>query len=408
MTSIVFLLTQSLDSPSGVGRYFPLAKQLVKLNYDVKIIALHPNYAELPQKSFQSEGVSINYVAQMHVKKSDHLKSYYSAPRLVQISLSAAWQLSRAAIKNKSDIIIIGKPHPMNSIAGLIARIIHGGRLFLDCDDYESESGRFSSKWQKSIISWFEKWVPKRVNSVLTNTFFMRDKLISWGVRQEKIIYLSNGVDASRFQAPDFSEVNSLREEFCLGNKKVAGYIGSMSLPSHPVNLLLEAIAQLQDQYPEICLLMVGGGEDLPALIQQAQQLNISNSTFFVGRVPPEKISNYYALLDISIDPVYDNDAAKGRSPLKLFESWISHVPFISSDIGDRRILLGEPLAGMLANPGDPVSLADCIQKIISAPAYADELRHRGDQNVKSFTWEHLAAQFTVELQSSLKEFQHG
>lgn len=408
MASIVFLLTQSLDSPSGVGRYFPLAKQLVKLNHDVKIFALHPAYSELPQKSFQAEGVSINYVSQMHVKKSDHLKSYYSGPRLVQITLNAAWQLSRAAIKNRADVVIIGKPHPMNSVAGLIARFTHGSRLFLDCDDYESESGRFSSMWQKSIISWFEKWVPKRVNSVLTNTFFMRDKLISWGVKQEKIIYLSNGVDTSRFQAPDQTEIKSLREELNIGKKKVAGYIGSMSLPSHPVNLLLDAIAHLQKQDPGICLLMVGGGEDLPALIKQAQKLNISNSTIFLGRVPPEKISHYYALVDVSIDPVYDNDAAKGRSPLKLFESWITSVPFISSDVGDRKILLGDPPAGLLAKPGDSISLAECIQKVILDPAFADELRYRGDERVKYYTWDHLVKQFAEELESSLKEAQRG
>jgi glycosyltransferase involved in cell wall biosynthesis len=399
VAKIVFLLTQSLDSPSGLGRYFPLAKQLVKFDHDVTIYALHPSYDELAQKSLQVDGVYINYVSAMHVKKSADLKSYYSGPKLIQITMRSTWELTKSAIKHNADIIIIGKPHPMNSVAGLIARIIHGSDLFLDCDDYEAGSGRFNSRWQKSIISSFEKWMPKRVNSVLTNTFFMLEKLISWGVNPDKIIYLSNGVDSSRFRAPDRQELISLRQELGLEGKKVIGYIGSLSLPSHPVNLLLEAIQQMHEHDADIRLLLVGGGEDLPTLKKLAHQSGISNITLFSGRVPPEKIPLYYSLLDVSVDPVYDDEAAKGRSPLKLFESWVCCVPFITSDVGDRRTLLGQPEAGVLVPPGDPNSLAKGIRSIIMNPDLANELRMRGEERVKSYTWDRLSMNVNREFQ---------
>jgi len=405
---IILVLTQSLDSPSRIGRYHPLAKHLARLNHEVQVFALHPDYDNLSNKEFTIDGFSVSYVSRMHVKKTGDLKSYYSGGRLLQITLEATWQLSKAVVQNRGDILIIGKPHPMNSIAGLIGRLVHGCQLFLDCDDYEAGSGRFNSRWQKSIIAWFEKWVPKRVNTVLTNTHFMREKLIEWGVNPEKVYYLSNGVEVSRFPTPSRDELEALRREYGFEGKKIAGYIGSMSLPSHPVHLFLEGIQLLHESDPDLGFLFVGGGEDLPQLIAQANKLNLSNSIRFTGRIPPDQISLYYSMLDVSVDPVYDDDAARGRSPLKLFESWFCGVPIVTSDVGDRRELIGEQPGGVLVTPGDPNALAQGILKVIQDQEEAERLRIKGKERVKPYTWEQLANKFNQEILSSLEDSRNG
>ena len=391
MSKIAFLLSQSLDSPSGLGRYGPLARELTKFGHTVDIYALHPAINDLENRSIETNGVRVHYVAPMHVKKEGDIKSYYSSPQLIKITLDATWHLSRAAIRNSADIIHIGKPHPMNSIAGLVARLINHSDLYLDSDDYEAGSGRFSTRWQKAIITWFEKWMPQRVNLVTTNTRFMHNKLISWGTPANDIVYLPNGVDSTRFTPPNPQQLDSLRIKLGLEGKKVIGYIGSLSIPSHPVNLLLEAFHQLQELDPNSSLVLVGGGEDLARLKILANKLGISHATRFCGKVPPESVSLYYSLADVSVDPVYDNDAARGRSPLKLFESWACGVPVVTGDVGDRRYLLGDPAAGILSHPGDPNSLSAAIHRIIKDPGLADELRTRGLERVKSFTWDHLA-----------------
>ncbi len=388
---IVFLLSQSLDSPSGLGRYGPLARELVKLGHEVDIFALHPGFDDLEQTSNSFNGVRVHYVAPMHVKKEGDYKIYYSSTNLILVTLRATWYLSRAAIRKKADIVHIGKPHPMNSIAGLCARIINRSALYLDCDDFEAGSGRFSTRWQKAIITWFEKWMPHRVNLVTTNTIFMHEKLISWGIPANDIVYLPNGVDIPRFTPPNPQQLDSLRNKLGLAGKKVIGYIGSLSSPSHPVNLLLEAFHQLQELEPNSSLILVGGGEDLTRLKDLANTLSISHATRFCGKVPPESVSLYYSLADVSVDPVYDNDAARGRSPLKLFESWACGVPIVSGDVGDRRYLLGDPPAGILSQPGDPRALSEAMHSIIKDPGLADELRIRGLERVKSFTWDQLA-----------------
>jgi hypothetical protein len=67
--SFLFLLTQDLECPSGLGRYWPWAKALAKIGHPVEIAALHSDYSALGLKEFEQEGVRVRYVGQMHVLK---------------------------------------------------------------------------------------------------------------------------------------------------------------------------------------------------------------------------------------------------------------------------------------------------------------------------------------------------
>ena len=56
----LFLMTQDLESPLGVGRIGPFARGLSQLGHNITIIALHPNYKALQKTEFFSDGVRFN------------------------------------------------------------------------------------------------------------------------------------------------------------------------------------------------------------------------------------------------------------------------------------------------------------------------------------------------------------
>ncbi len=196
---IVFLMTQSMESPYGIGRSGPLAKEFVRLGYSVQILALHPNLSSLTKTEFDFQGVHVKYVAPMHVVKLGKVKTYYPTIKLLQITLLATWQLTLAALNSSADIIIICKPHPMNGIAGLLTGWIKRRIIWVDSDDYEAGSGNFKKRWQRILVEFFEHLIPKFSHIVTTNTTFMRQNLIKWGVKPEKIIMLPNGADSETF-----------------------------------------------------------------------------------------------------------------------------------------------------------------------------------------------------------------
>jgi glycosyltransferase involved in cell wall biosynthesis len=390
---ILFLLTQDLESPSGVGRYYPMARELVRLGHRVTIAALHADFRSLDRKRFTKDGVAVWYVGQMHVLKRNEQKSYFSTFKLLSLALTAAWELARAAFRVSADVIHVGKPHPMNGVAGLTAKYLRGIPLFVDCDDYEAGSTRFKSSWQKSVVGFFERHIPRHAEIVTTHTRFMRGKLVGWGVPTERIVYIPNGVDLERFQPVGANQIENLRGELALGDKRVVAYVGSLSLPSHPVDLLVEAFSKVHAGSPDSVLLLVGGGEDFDTLQRKVKDSGLMPAVCFYGRVPPELVNLFYRLASVSVDPVRDDDAARGRSPLKLFESWACGVPFITAEVGDRPSLLGEPPAGVLVSPGDPDALAEAILYLLSHPEFAEVISQRGRARIEQYSWDHLVKQ---------------
>jgi glycosyltransferase involved in cell wall biosynthesis len=397
---LLFLLTQDIESPSGLGRYFPLAKSLACLGHSVTIAALHPNYDGLRQKKILVDGVTVLYVAPMHVRKVGNDKLYYHPLRLLFVLLFATMQLIRTALFTQSDIIVVGKPHPMNGIAGLLGRFFRRAFLFVDCDDFEAGSGHFQGKLQKAMVAFFEKIIPRLANIVTTNTTFMQDNLQSWGVSAERIYYLPNGFDEQRFNV---SVEDNTREklilELNLKDRKVVSYIGSLSLVSHPVDFLIRAFPRVRHSVPDALLLIVGGGEDLVRLKKIVREVNLgTDAVYFSGRVSPQAAPLYYRLADVTVDPVYDNDAARGRCPLKLFESWASETPFVTCNVGDRSLLIGDPPAGLLTKPGDSEQLADAIISILKQPEKAAVLVKLGKNRVAAYSWDQLGQKFAEIL----------
>lgn len=385
---IIFLLTQDLSSPSGLGRYFPWAMELSRLGHEVKIIALHSNFTSLTERNATIEGVQVEYVAQMHVKKSETGKVYFSPWQLIRVALAGTIKLCLAALKTQADVVLIGKPHPMNTIAGWARKIFHPHtRIILDCDDLESGSNRFQAHWQKSIVAWFENLAPQKAQLVTSNTQYNLKRMERMGIPAEKLIYVPNGIDPRRFSAPEPGKVRELRTALGLTDRKVIAFIGSMSLTNHPVDLLLRAFPTVQKAVPEASLLLVGTGENMNEIKELARELDIEQGAIFAGRVSPEQVSLYYAISDVTVDPVYDNEAARGRCPLKMFESWACGVPFVTADVGDRKELAGDPPAAALVEAGNAESLADGLIRLLQNPSLAAELKQVASARVEEYSW---------------------
>lgn len=388
---LLMLLSQDLSSPSGLGRYFPLAKYLVRLNYRVTILALHSNFESEKKRDFWDQGVHVRYVSQMHVRKVDNKTNYFSAVDLIKTSLAATDALFNEAMKESPDIVFVGKPHPMNGLAGYKVARKKSVPLIVDCDDYEAESNRIGFPLQKTILKFFENSLPKKADLVTTNTYFNKERMKKLGVDESKIYYLPNGVDTDRFQLVSADSLSCLRESLGLGDNKVVGYFGSLNLANHPVDLLVSSFARVIQNHEKVRLLIVGGGGDMQKLQDLVRGLNIENKVVFTGRVDPNEINAYYQLADVSVDPVNDTLADRGRCPLKIFESWQMGVTVVSGDVGDRKILAGVPAAILLHNPGDEAQLSELLIELIQGENLLSIFRSQGFMRVENFTWERIA-----------------
>jgi glycosyltransferase involved in cell wall biosynthesis len=179
-----------------------------------------------------------------------------------------------------------------------------------------------------------------------------------------------------------------------LGGKRVVAYVGSISLSSHPVDLLISAFPQVIRAVGNAVLLIVGGGEDLMILREQANRLGIEEAVCFVGRVAPDQVPGILCIADVSVDPVLENDVARARSPLKAFESLAVGTPVVTSDVGDRRSILNDGQAGLLVSPGSARELAKGILALLRDEERRQEAREAAAETCRRHYWDVLVHDF--------------
>jgi len=391
---IVFLSTLSLTYASFIGRVFPLTRALRRMGHDVQIVTLHHNWPGRPFTDVVYGEVPIHYVGPMHVHGLGDARRQLRGAALLWAAAVATVQLARYTLHLPADLYHIWKPHPFNGLAGLTAARLRGRPVVVDCDDYEAMSSRFGSGAQQRVVRFFEDGLPKWAGAATANTHFWTERLVrTLGLPPERVAYIPNGVDPERFAAPEPGVVERLRRELGLEGKAVVVYVGILSLTGHPLDLLLEAFAQVAEAMPRAHLLWVGGGEDGSALRQRAAELGLSTRMTFAGVVPPEAVVAYYRLGNCAVDPVRDDVHARARCPLKVLESMACGVPVVTGDVGDRRELLGDGQAGLLVQPGDAAALATGIQTLLTDPQRQRALGKTALREVERYHWDRLAGE---------------
>lgn len=387
---ILFLLTQSLESPGGGGRFFPLAKALVNKGFQVTIIALHHDFANAKQKQFVKDGVMVRYVGQMHVRKTANGKTYFKPWKLLWITAVSTIQLTWAVLWTPSDIIQVCKTQPMNGIAARIGNILKRVPVFIDSDDLEGENNRFSNAWQQKIVMWFENWMPSFANGITVGNTYIAQHFITHGYNPDKVLILHNGVDQERFSILNNSsiekQVQQKTESLELAHKKIIVYIGSMSLTSHAIDILLEAFIHVVQEIPQAHLLLVGSGEDLNSMKNHALKLGLQNNVSFLGSVPSKQIPLFFRLGEVSVDPMHDSIQAKSSLSLKLIESIVAEVPCITSDIGDRKEIVGK--AGIAVIPNDATELAKGILLVLNNSELQEKMHKEAIKNAPIHYWD--------------------
>lgn len=373
------------------------------MGHKMTILALHHDYANVTERVFVRNGVKVRYVGQMHVLKQGNSKYYYSPLKLVWITAVATFRLTWAALITPSDVIHVCKTQPMNGLAAWFVHVLRRKPVYLDSDDYEAVNNRFSGQWQQRIVAWFEDWLPSFAAGITVNTRFIAERFLAAGYPPERLFLVPNGASQTRFavlaQPGATDRIEQLRQEVGVQDVgKTAVYIGSLSLVSHAIDLLLEAFALVCQELPQAHLFIVGGGEDLAMLQQLAGSLTIGQNVTFVGRVPSEEIPYYFHLGCVTVDPMRDSLPARSSLSLKLIESIVSGVPCVTADIGDRREILGD--AGLAVPPDDAPALADALKQLFSNAALVNTLSQEATRQRDSQWWSARAQIFAQVYQA--------
>lgn len=237
--------------------------------------------------------------------------------------------------------------------------------------------GFFESLWT-SDLAWAERSETyrrrretetrcmQRAAAVVTLSESMRQDIIGRGVDPAAVHVVPNGVDTDVFSPRDRSE--DLVRELGLGGRFVFGYVSNLDHYREGQELLVEAAVELRRRGVPATALIVGDGARRPVLERRAAELDAGDAVVFTGKVPHERVLDYYALHDVFVVPRVDERAARLVTPLKPFEAMAMGLPLLVSDLPALREITGGGSRGASFQTGDSGSLADEVHALHQDP----------------------------------------
>jgi glycosyltransferase involved in cell wall biosynthesis len=137
---------------------------------------------------------------------------------------------------------------------------------------------------------------------------------------------------------------------------------------------------------PELARLevdLVGDGRLRTSLERQARELGIADRVRFAGSLPEGEVRELLDTADLFVLPsVVAADGQMEGLPVALIEAMASGVPVVSTRLSGIPELVADGETGLLAEPGDPVSLAEALVRTLADPAAALGRAKRGRQTV--------------------------
>ncbi len=228
-----------------------------------------------------------------------------------------------------------------------------------------------------------ETWVMQEADLVTTLGEVMREEIVSRGVDADRVIVAPNAVD-ERFltTAPD---ARDLRRTLGIADDEITVGVISTLYRHEGIVTLVDAVARLLPDNPRLRLVVVGDGPERDAIRHRVAEAGIADHTLLTGRVPFDRVHDYYAAIDVFCVPRVQARVSDLVTPLKPVEAMATGRAVIGSDVGGLREVITDGVTGLLVTPDDAVALADSIASLL----YDTDLRSRLGDAARDWVAEH-------------------
>jgi glycosyltransferase involved in cell wall biosynthesis len=164
-------------------------------------------------------------------------------------------------------------------------------------------------------------------------------------------------------------------------------YVGRTA-PYKNITGCIQALAKLRNEGVDATLTIVGEPDPrYPEAQHLADRLGLGNAVAFTGHIDDQQLQALYRSASVFLFLSYYEGF--GLPPL---EAMAHGVPVVSSDRSSMPEVLGD--AALLVDPDDTAAAASAIQRVLSEPDLAADLRERGQARAKTFSVDLQATMF--------------
>jgi glycosyltransferase involved in cell wall biosynthesis len=370
--------------PLGETRVEREAAVLIDRGYQVDILCLRrPGSA--PEERHRSA-----QVYRLPVKRNkDSLPRQFLS--YMHFLILAAFKVAQLHRRQPYDTVQVHNLPDFLVFCALIPKL-QGVPIILDLHDLMPEfyAGRFGQgqgAFLTKLIRWQERMACRFADHVITVSEHWRQALIQRGVPPKKCSVVMNVAEQRIFQPPDDPDAYLPQ-----GDELRMIYHGAI-VQRYGLDLVLEAMAQVRHEIPNIHLTILGGGDFLATLRRMTGELGLTDHVAFEKGRMADKLPAIISTANMGV-VAYRNDVfTDSLLPTKLMEYAAMGMPAIAARTTAIEAAFGGTNVEFF-EPGDVEDLARCMRRLHNSPERLAELARGSARFNEQYNWTKLGAAY--------------
>jgi glycosyltransferase involved in cell wall biosynthesis len=241
-------------------------------------------------------------------------------------------------------------------------------------------------------VDWRRRVIVSTLNGagrVVAVSEALKRKMVNFGVDEEKIEVVYNGVNGDVFCVVGKGEA---RARLGLdGPARRVLFVGNLK-PVKGLDDLIEAMRQLVVERPDVKLHIVGYGPLEAALKQRTIDVSLQNNVRFEGEKGPEEVALWMNACDLLCLPSLNEGV-----PNVVLEALSCGLPVVATKVGGIPEVVSSEVAGLLVEPRQPVQLYEAIAYVLDHKYVAAGITGFAER----FSWESNAERIISNLRSA-------
>ena len=322
----------------------------------------------------------------LRASKSNLLK----APGLVAAELASA---ARALKRERYDLVHSHWLLPQGFVGGVLRRTmgvphvttIHGGDVFA---------------LNSGFLKAFKRFAVRNSDAVTVNSSATMAALEELGAEPAVVRRIPMGVSIELASTEQMADV---RARF-RGNGPRIVFVGRL-VEEKGVGDLLEAVATVRKQLPQVSAMIVGDGPHRSRFEDHALRLGVDDVVEFTGWVQPSDIPSYMAAADIFAGPSRSSrDGWTEAYGLSFAEALAAGTPVVATSAGGIGDIVEHEVNGLVVDEGAPDQLAAAVKSLAEDPARMASFGEAGRLKAVGKLSRDASAQAFAELFQTLVE----
>jgi glycogen synthase len=254
---------------------------------------------------------------------------------------------------------------------------------------HATEHGRHQgwvNKHPQSYIHGVERWISNRSDRVIACSTFMREQIVDvFGVDEDRVEVIPNGIDPEDLQPQNEAELRRLRSEFAEPDERLVLLVGRL-VYEKGFQFALEALPEIIRRQPKTRFIVAGSGTHEEELRKQAEELGLMEHGTFVGWIGDDVLHSLYRIADVCVVPsIYEPFG------LVALEAMASSCPCIVADTGGLREVVPHDEVGLRFRAKDPKSLAEMTVRVLADAELCRRLTEEAFAHLERFDWGDVA-----------------